>query len=87
MLQQVGLYCPKVAIMMEGWATESKPAQFEVAAQELSAKYHYGIQCVGHSQTGQGSMSLQVLLAAQGLHAYCHGATAMLCQLHRFTAA
>lgn len=61
---QVGLYCPKVAIMMEGWATDSKPAQFEVAAQELSAKYHSGVQSVGHGQTGQGSMSLQVLLPA-----------------------
>ena len=54
--------------MMEGWATDSKPAQFEVAAQELSAKYHSGIQSVGHSQTGQGSVSLQVLLTAQGIH-------------------
>ena len=59
--QQVGLYCPKVAIMMGGWATDSKPAQFEVAAQELSAKYHSGIHLAGHSQTGQGSLSLQVL--------------------------
>lgn len=61
---QVGLYCPKVAIMMEGWATDSKPAQFEVAAQELSAKYHSGVQSDGHGQTGQGSMYLQVLLPA-----------------------
>lgn len=50
--------------MMEGWATDSQPAQFEVAAQELSAKYQSGVQSVGHGQTGQGSMSLQVLLPA-----------------------
>ena len=60
-VRQVGLYCPKVAIMMEGWATDAKPAQFEVAAQELSAKYHSGMQSVGHGQAGPGSMSLQVL--------------------------
>ena len=49
--------------MMEGWATDSKPAQFEIAAQELSAKYHSGIHSVGQSPAGQGTMSLQVLLA------------------------
>lgn len=73
------MYCPKVAIMMEGWATDSKPAQFEVAAQELSAKYHSGIQSVGHSQTGQGLMSLQVMLPAQGLCACSHDHMTILC--------
>ena len=63
-LLQVGLYCPKIAIMMEGWATDSKPAQFEVAAQELSAKFLSGVHTNRHSQTGAGPMSLQVLIFA-----------------------
>ena len=57
---QVGMYCPKIAVMMESWATGSTPAQFEMAAQELSAKFHAAAQ----SQTGSGPMSLQVIPAA-----------------------
>ena len=57
---QVGLYCPKIAIMFEGWATDSKPAQFEVAAQELSAKLQSGVHTNRHSQTSPGPVSLQV---------------------------
>ncbi|KAL0042783.1 hypothetical protein WJX79_011021 [Trebouxia sp. C0005] len=56
---QVGLYCPKIAIMFEGWATDSKPAQFEVAAQELSAKLQSGVHTNRHSQTSPGPVSLQ----------------------------
>lgn len=52
---QVGLYCPKVAVMLEGGATDSLPAHFEVAVQELSAKFQSG------SQTGTaGPVALQV---------------------------
>lgn len=65
MVLQVGLYCPKIAIMMEGWATDSTPAQFEVAAQELSAKFQSGVHTTHHSQPGPGPVSLQVLLAPQ----------------------
>ena len=57
---QVGLYCPKIAIMFEGWATDSKPAQFEVAAQELSAKLQSGVHTNRHSHTSPGAVSLQV---------------------------
>jgi hypothetical protein len=60
---QVGLYCPKIAIMFEGWATDSKPAQFEVAAQELSAKFQSGVHTNRHSQTSPGPVSLQVSIS------------------------
>ena len=58
---QFGLYCPKVALMLEGWATDSLPARFEVAAQELSAKFQSGSQ-VGSAAQGSsaGAVSLQV---------------------------
>jgi len=60
---QVGLYCPKIAIMFEGWATDSKPAQFEVAAQELSAKLQSGVHTNRHSHTSPGPVSLQVSIS------------------------
>lgn len=60
---QVGLYCPKIAIMFEGWATDSTPAQFEVAAQELSAKFQSGVHTNRHSQTSPGPVSLQVCIS------------------------
>lgn len=57
---QVGLFCPKIAIMFEGGATDSKPAQFEVAVQELSAKFQSGVHTGHHKHTDLGPVSLQV---------------------------
>ena len=58
---QFGLYCPKVAVMLEGSATDALPARFEVAAQELSAKFQSGSQ-IGSAALGTsaGPASLQV---------------------------
>ena len=58
---QFGLYCPKVAVMLEGWATDALPARFEVAAQELSAKFQSGSQIGSAAQEpSAGSATLQV---------------------------
>ena len=59
---QFGLYCPKVALMLEGWATDSLPARFEVAAQELSAKFQSGshVGSAGSQGASAGPVSLQV---------------------------
>lgn len=58
---QIGLYCPKVAVMLESWVTDTLPARFEVAAQELAVKFQSGSQFGSASQQASpGPVTLQV---------------------------